>query len=105
MKAITTRFQGPTESSRGTRGSRIIATDGDFRVSVPYDHSLSSQAAHRKAAIQLCQTKWRHSAQAASDGCSRLVGGGTPKGFAFVVVPESCSCSGQLEGARSRRRR
>ena len=51
MKAIRTRYHGATN----TRGSRIIASDGDGnRASIPYPHELNSEEAHRKAALALC---------------------------------------------------
>jgi len=50
MKAITTRFLGPTD----WHGSRILATDEDGnRVTVPYDYG--SPAPHRVAAQALCK--------------------------------------------------
>ena len=51
MKAITTTYHGPTD----TRGSRIIASDGDGnRASVPYDHSLDAEGNYDAAALALC---------------------------------------------------
>lgn len=58
MKAIKTTYHGPTD----TRGSRIIADDGDGnRVTVPYPHERSSGAdAHSVAALALCvKMGWR----------------------------------------------
>lgn len=51
MKAITTRYLGPTE----TRGARIRASEGDGRsVTVPWDYSLDTEANHIAAARELC---------------------------------------------------
>ncbi len=54
MKAITTKFFGPTN----TRGSRIKASDSDGNsVVIGYDHA--SHDPHREAAITLCRKmKW-----------------------------------------------
>jgi len=95
MKAITTKYVGPTN----TRGSRVSATDSDGnRISIPYEGGLDSQAAHRAAALALCKKmNW--------NSCERLVGGGTKKGYAFVFVPEHCKCSRPLEGPRRKRSR
>ena len=52
MKAITTKFHGPTN----TRGSRISATDEDGnRVTVSVDHALNTDSRYDAAAIALCQ--------------------------------------------------
>lgn len=98
MKAITTKYSGPTD----TRGSRVTATDGDgHRASVPYDDSTGgSQGAHRRAALLLCKKMdW--------NGCERLVGGATHKSqqYAFVFVPSDCKCARPLEGLRGTRGR
>lgn len=51
MKAITTRYLGPTN----TRGARIVADDGDGnRASVPYPDAMSGYAAHAVAVRALC---------------------------------------------------
>lgn len=50
MRAISTRYAGPTD----TRGSRIIATDGNgHRLSVGYDDARNSVDNHRTAAQAL----------------------------------------------------
>ena len=53
MKAIRTKYHGPTD----TRGSRIVATaEGGpkpHRATVPYDHG--SDNPHRDAAVALCR--------------------------------------------------
>ncbi len=50
MKAIRTRFYGPTD----TRGSRIVADDGDGnRISESYDHALNSDDNHMGVAYLL----------------------------------------------------
>lgn len=74
MKAITTRYLGPTDC----RGSRIIATDGDGnRATVPYPHHLSGMAVHREAAIALVRKMgWAP---------VMLSGGGTKDGYAFIM--------------------
>ncbi len=72
MKAIMTTYHGPTN----TRGSRIIATDGDRnRVTIPYPHELSGEACHRKAAEALKDKMgWK----------GKLIGGGLKNGYVFV---------------------
>ena len=57
MKAIRTTYHGPGN----VRGSRISATDEDGnRVTMPYDHSVSSEDNHDAAAVALCQKMgWR----------------------------------------------
>jgi hypothetical protein len=77
MKAIRTKYHGPTD----TRGSRISASDEDGnRVSIPYPHELSGEAAHRAAADALCRKmNWS----------GELIGGALKDGYAFVWVPES----------------
>lgn len=56
MKAITTKFHGPTN----TRGSRYSASDGDGnQVMVSADHAKNSDDNHDAAAIALChKMKW-----------------------------------------------
>ena len=50
MKAIRTRYSGPTN----TRGSRIHATDGDGnRVSVSYQYQMANVGGHEYAAYSL----------------------------------------------------
>lgn len=65
MKAIETRYHGPTD----TRGSRISAFDSDGnRVSIPYPYELSGEAVHRKAAggavpedgMEREASRWQH---------------------------------------------
>jgi hypothetical protein len=72
MKAITTRYNGPTN----TRGSRITATDEDGnRVSVSYNDALNSEPNHAAAARKLCQKMdWR----------GNLTGGHTKHGMVWV---------------------
>ncbi len=51
MKAITTKFHGPTNM----RGSRYSATDSDGnKVTISTDYALSSEGNHDAAAIALC---------------------------------------------------
>lgn len=51
MKAITTKYLGPTN----THGARIAATDGDGnRVVVSYDYAMTRDTRHDEAARALC---------------------------------------------------
>ncbi len=72
MKAITTRYMGPTN----TRGARILATDVDKnRVTIPYPYELSGQDVHQAAAKALCEKMgWE----------GELIGGSTKRGYVFV---------------------
>ena len=72
MKAIETRFLGPTD----TKGSRYVADDGDGnRVIVSADHSLSAEGNHESACVALLRKmNWR--------GTYR--GGYTSRGMAWV---------------------
>ncbi len=74
MKAISTKYHGPTN----TRGSRISANDSDGnRVSIPYPHELSGEDVHRKAAQTLCnKMNWP----------GKLVGGAVKNGYVFVFT-------------------
>ena len=75
MKAIETRFHGPTN----TRGARISASDSDGnRVTIPYPHDArGGEDAHRAAAYALCaKMGWN----------GGLAGGGTKRGYVFVFV-------------------
>ena len=56
MVAIVTKYIGPTDY----RGSRIKATAGNGQtITIGYDHELSIEKAHRKAAQALCdKMKW-----------------------------------------------
>lgn len=48
MKAITTKFAGPTDR----RGSRIIASDGDGnRLTMSYHHEWNGDENHHRAAL------------------------------------------------------
>ena len=66
MKAIRTRYSGPTN----TRGSRIHATDSDGnQVSVPHPYHLHHEDAHKLAAYTLMQKmKWPNVLQNGSFG-------------------------------------
>jgi hypothetical protein len=77
MKAIETKFYGPTN----TKGSRITACDCDNnKVTLSYDHSLNSEQNHRAAAVALCnKMQWSRS--------ETLCGGHTKSGMCFVFVP------------------
>ena len=72
MKAIVTKFHGPTNS----RGSRYTATDSDKnRVTVGADHTLDSEGNHDAAALALCRKMgWT----------GVLVRGGLAKGNVYV---------------------
>lgn len=76
MKAIVTRYKGPTNY----RGARIIADDGDGnRLTISYPYELSGEAVHRKAAEALRDKMgWR----------GELLGGGTRTGYAFVFADQ-----------------
>lgn len=100
MKAITTRYVGPTNS----RGSRIVASaEGVRAVSVPFAYEGDVYQAHEKAALALCKKYgWG----------GRLVGGGTKKGYVWVFADSgrdarrgSRSSTRRASRARSRRRR
>ena len=52
MKAISTRYLGPTNF----KGSRIVASDGDGnRIVVSLDSALGSEENHEAAAAKLCE--------------------------------------------------
>jgi hypothetical protein len=75
MKAIRTRYRGPTN----TKGSKIIASDADGnRVSISYPHQLNSDDAHELAAYRLMEKMgWTN----------ELIGGGFGPDTFFVMVP------------------
>lgn len=51
MKAITTRYYGPTNS----RGSHVLAVEPDGqKLYTSWEHGLDSEANHREAAQALC---------------------------------------------------
>ena len=77
MKAITTKYHGPTNS----RGSRIIATDEDGnRISIGYPHGLTGIDCHAKAAVALCRKmNWG----------GKLLGAGIKGGYVFVFTDSS----------------
>lgn len=81
MKAIFTRFVGPTN----TRGARIIASDEDGnKVTVSYPYELSGEACHRLAADALCKKmNWT----------GTLISGGHKRGYVFVFGPDYSACS------------
>ncbi len=74
MKAITTKFHGPTN----VKGSRYSATDSDNnRVILSTDHALNSDKNHARAARALCDKMgWK----------GELIGGGTKDGMAWVFA-------------------
>jgi len=55
MFTIRTRYRGPTD----TKGSRIIATDGESRIAVSYDCALEARENHR-AAVDALMAKTGH---------------------------------------------
>lgn len=81
MKAIATRYKGPTDH----KGSRIIASDEDGnKVTIGYPHELSGEAVHRKAAEALCaKMGWTGS----------LVGGSLKNGYVFTFGPDWTACT------------
>lgn len=75
MKAITTKYLGPTDR----RGSRISkASDGNNSVTIGYPHELSGEAVHRAAAEAL-KTKMGWSGD--------LIAGAVKGGYVFVFAP------------------
>lgn len=74
MKAITTRYLGPTD----TKGSRIKADDGagnTYTMPYPYEFGPGIDA-FAPAAIALClKMGWKY---------GELIGGGTKDGYVFV---------------------
>ena len=87
MKAIVTKFHGPTNC----KGSRITASDEDGnRITISYPYELSGEECHRRAAQALCdKMKWSGS----------LVGGSLKNGYVFTFGPSWDSCcraSGRL---------
>ena len=74
MKAITTRFLGPT----AMKGSRITASDQDGnRVTITYESHSDTEDAHRKAAITLCHKMgWS----------ANLAQGSIKNGYVFVFT-------------------
>ena len=77
MKAITTKFHGPTN----IKGSRISATDSDGnRVTISVDHSLGIDERHDAAAVALCRKMgWT----------GKLIRGGLKNGNAYVFEESS----------------
>lgn len=75
QKVIMTKYLGPTNF----RGSRVTAFTSDGqRVTVGYDHSMSREDAHRKAAEALCE-KYGWPAD-------KLRCGGVHNGYAFMFI-------------------
>jgi hypothetical protein len=73
MQAIITKYLCPT----GFKGARIKATCYSGSVTIPYDHSLSGSAVHRKAAEALLEKlQWT----------GRLIGGSDPSGQGYTFV-------------------
>ena len=74
MKAITTKFHGPT----ATRQSKIVASDQDKNhITMSYSHALDTEANHQKAAEILREKMgWT----------GAMIGGSISGGMAFVFV-------------------
>ena len=76
MKAITTKYKGPTDK----RGSRIIASDNaGNKITIPFPYELSGEAVHRAAADALC---------AKMGWTGTLASGSIKGGYVFVVRGE-----------------
>lgn len=75
MKAITTKYYGPTDR----KASRIVASDIDGnKVTMSYDSALTNEGAHERVAQALCnKMNWT----------GRLIGGGVKDGYVFVFEP------------------
>ena len=86
MKAITTRFLGPT----ATKGSRIAASDQDGnRVTITYESHSDTEDAHRKAANTLCyKMGWP----------TDLASGSIKGGYVFVFLPPVTQSSASAAG-------
>ena len=91
MKAILTKYMGPTES----RGSRVVAYTTDQRVSIPYDSSLDDYEVYEKAA---------HALMRKMGWSGRIVGGSYKNNWIFVFVP-SGDGRDRSRARRSARRR
>jgi hypothetical protein len=77
MKAIVTKYHGPTNA----RGGRISATaEGGNRITLPYPHEIGGiDERHRAAAVALCdKMKW--------GDADKLVQGLLPDGKSRVFV-------------------
>lgn len=74
MKAITTKFFGPTNF----RGSRVKASDGDGQqITLGWEHALSSEENHDRAALALCaKMNWP----------GKLVRGWIKKGYVYCFI-------------------
>lgn len=82
MVAIQTKWIGPTD----TKGSRIKAfTCNDHSITVGYASSLSSEEAHKGAAMALCNKMgWSK-----ENWFAGLLGGGIKNGYSFVIVTKN----------------
>lgn len=79
MKAITTKYHGPTD----VKGSRIIAADEDGnRIIRSLDSARRHDEAHGDAALALC---------AKMGWTGKLVGGGIKGGMVWVFTQGACS--------------
>lgn len=77
---IVTKKLAPTN----TRGARITATGGGYKVTIPYPHELNTFDAHLSAARQV----------AAKIGCNEMAVCDSPDrtGFVFVITILKVSC-------------
>lgn len=73
MKTVTTKILPPTNYN----GTRIVATDGDNRIVLPADYSLTSEEEHVRAARTLRdKLEWKY----------EMMGGHTKDGMVFVML-------------------
>lgn len=74
---VRTTFQGPTD----TKGSRICAAGGGKRLSMPWDHALSSSENHAEAARTLASRVFD-----ADPGEPQFVNDEIPTGYKFTFA-------------------
>jgi hypothetical protein len=53
MKAIRSKYHGPTAS----KGGRIVVSDGDTRLSLPYSPEQTDDQNHRHAVFAFCANR------------------------------------------------
>jgi hypothetical protein len=89
MQSITTKYLGPTNS----RGSRIKASCSRGSITVPYEHGIDTNLAHRRAFYALLlkfktedETEYGKGSSSWSGG--RWVQGDTDTGYVFVAVKD-----------------
>lgn len=92
MKAIETKYHGPTDS----KGARISASDMDNnRVYISYPHELSGADCHEAAARAL---------MAKMGWAGEIIGGATKTGYAWVFVPGSWKVDAKTQAERLAKR-